>query len=295
MPFCIIVNPNAGRKKGLAESRHLQDALDRQGTEYDTFISEAPGQDMELARRINPSAYEGIIVVGGDGTLFEVLNGLFAERDRLEIPLGVIPVGTGNSFIRDLNITDRQQAVDAILSGRTRDVDLGTFTCSDGRFCFINLLGAGFVSNVAHRALRYKRLGALSYVAGVLEELIVMKPVTVRLEIDGTVHRREVLFVEICNSRFTGGNMMMAPEASIDDGLFDIVLASPMSRIKLLRLFPSIFKGRHVEDPLIEVFRGASVKLKADRPMSLTPDGETFGTTPLEAGIQAGKIRMFCR
>ena len=293
MSFCIIVNPNAGKKQGMHESRRLREAFDQQGIAYEILVSEKAGHDRQLAESIDPGQYEGIISVGGDGTLFEILNGLLDGSSSLETPIGVIPVGTGNSFIRDLGIDNFETALAAILNRRTRDVDVGEFSCGDGRFFFANLLGAGFVSNVAYRAKRYKRLGALSYVFGVLEELMVMKSVILRLEIDGTIIERDALFVEICNSRYTGGAMMMAPGAEIDDGLFDVVVAGRMTRGKLLRLFPAIFGGRHVEDPLIEVFRGASVKLEADRPMALTPDGETFGSTPLEARMNPRLIRMF--
>jgi diacylglycerol kinase (ATP) len=113
---------------------------------------------------------------------------------------------------------------------------------------------------------KYKALGALSYIFGVLEEITVLKSTSIEMEIDGEKIVREGLFFEICNSRYTGGDMMMAPGALIDDGLFDVVVMNRTSRIKLLKLFPAIFKGTHVNDPVIEVFRGKKISLKTGIP-----------------------------
>jgi len=229
-----------------------------------------------------------------DGWNTEGISGE-GDPDPIPFPIGQIPVGTGNSFIRDLGIETPDEAAEAILGGTTRPVDLGTLSCSAGRYVFINLLGAGFVSSVAHRAGRYKRWGALSYVIGVLQETIALAPGQLTLTVDGTTVQREALFVEICNSRYTGGDMCMAPDAIIDDGLLDVVVMSRVTRRKLLTLFPRIFSGTHVQDPVIEVFRGRSIQVETDTPWLLTPDGETFGSTPIVVNVLPGHVRMYHR
>jgi YegS/Rv2252/BmrU family lipid kinase len=293
MRLCLVVNPNAGRKKGHAVAQRVGGLLSAAGNLVEEMVSVAPGGIREIGETIDPSDWDAVVAVGGDGTLFELVNGLLASSSSIPIPLGQIPVGTGNSFLKDLGIHTVEDAVSAITSGRTRRVDVGHCAHPDGAFHFVNLLGAGFVSNVAERARRYKRLGSASYVLGVLQEVIRLRASAIRLTIDGEVLEREGIFVEICNSRFTGGNMMMAPEAKIDDALFDVVVAGRMNRRTLLRLLPAIFSGRHVDSPAVEVFRGRHVSLEVDRPMALTPDGELLGTTPVDVSLSAGALEMF--
>ncbi|TVR54529.1 MAG: diacylglycerol kinase family lipid kinase [Spirochaetaceae bacterium] len=293
MKISLIVNPNAGRKKGLDAAARVAALLEGAGIECTQFVSTRPGGTREIAESIVPSDWDGIVAVGGDGTLFEVVNGLLAHAESVPVPLGLIPVGTGNSFIKDLGIESVEDAVARIVARHTRRIDLGLFTSDAGTFWFANLLGVGFVSNVAYRARKYKIFGALSYVFAVFEELIGLKTTVVTLEIDGRIIECDALFVEICNSRFTGGNMLMAPDALIDDGELDVILVRRVNRRTVLKLLPTIFSGRHVEFPAVEVFRGRSIRLTSEEPLMLSPDGETFGRTPIDATVHHAKLEMF--
>jgi diacylglycerol kinase family enzyme len=165
--------------------------------------------------------------------------------------------------------------------------------CSEGEFHFVNLTGAGFVANVASRAGSFKLFGDASYTIGVLLELILLRGTVCRVIADGRESTRDAIFVEICNSRKTGGDMIMAPEALVDDGLFDVVIARSMSRRTLLGLFPKIFTGEHVKDPHVECFRCAKISVSFDRPQRVTPDGELLGTTPLEAEVIPRALDVF--
>jgi YegS/Rv2252/BmrU family lipid kinase len=267
--------------------------LRKSGISVREHISDRPGGTREIAEQIDPNEWDAILTIGGDGTLFEVINGLLANRDSIPVPIGAVPVGTGNSFVKDLGIADVEQAVEHVIKDHRRRVDLGHFSCPDGNYHFVNLLGAGFVSNVAKRAHRHKRLGALSYMIGVVGELTDLSNYPVRLEIDGKRYDRNAIFVEVCNSQFTGGNMMMAPGADIDDGMLDVVVASDLTRRGVLRLLPAIFSGRHVDDPRVEVFRGTSIRVESEFPLTLTPDGEILGTTPFNVTIQPSALEMF--
>jgi diacylglycerol kinase (ATP) len=294
MKITMIVNPNAGKKKGLSIAHEAAEALKKEGKEIEILVSEKKGDTLILAENLSIEGVDAVLAVGGDGTLFEIINGLLSKRETLPIPIGQIPVGTGNSFIKDLGIESVDDALTQIKAGKTRNIDLGEFSCSEGKFYFANLLGSGFVSNVAYRAKRYKMLGSFAYVMGVLEEVIFLKPSAIEIELDGKLIKRDALFTEICNSKYTGGDMLMAPDAKIYDGLLDIVLLNKVSRRKVLSLFPAIFKGKHVEDEVVECFKGKKISVKSDRPLLLTPDGETFGMTPIEVQIHPGKIRMYC-
>lgn len=294
----LVVNPNAGSRQGERIAREATKTLQDAGYTVVQHLSRALGETLRAAssaaREIAGSGAPGaVIAVGGDGTLFEVLNGVYREQMLAHIPVGQIPVGTGNSFIRDLNIQGTEDAVTAIVRGHTRQIDVGTLSCEAGEFVFINLLGAGFVSAVAHGAQRYKGWGSLSYVLAVLQETIRLQSRPFTLTIDGVPQTEEGIFVEICNSRYTGGAMLMAPEAIIDDGLLDVVYMTRAHRRKVLSLFPRIFAGTHVEDPVIHHLRCSRVTLTTPEPWPLTPDGETFGTTPLSARIIAQGVSVF--
>ncbi len=293
MKLYLIVNPNAGKKRGMAAAEEAAKIFRERGIETSSITSEYPGHTIKLAGKVDADLYDGIVAVGGDGTLFEVLNGLKNNPKAGSIPLGVIPVGTGNSFIKDLGILTIKDAVEKIASGNIRKIDTGSFTHAGKKHSFINLLGAGFVSNVAYRAKKFKFLGALSYIIGVLQEMIFLKSTQIELIIDGETIKRESIFVEICNSRFTGGDMLMSPESKIDDGLLETVVLNKVSRLKLLKLFPALFKGLHVKDPSVEVFKGKEILLKSETAMHLTPDGEILGTTPVEVTINHLSIEMF--
>ncbi len=172
MAFTMIINPNAGKRAGEAIALAAAADLKRRGIDVVKRVTESAGHAVALAREIEPGSTEGVIAVGGDGTLFEVLNGLYERNGKVKLPVGQIPVGTGNSFLKDLGISSVGEAVEAIASGEVTEVDLGRFTCASGDYYFVNLLGAGFVSNVAYRAGKYKRLGPVSYVIGVLDVLV---------------------------------------------------------------------------------------------------------------------------
>ncbi len=294
MKYCMIVNPHAGKKQGLAAAKKAFHQLNENNIDVEMLISKKHGDSITLASKLSLEDFDGILAVGGDGTLFEVINGVLKNNHEIDIPIGQIPVGTGNSFIKDLNVTDFEKSLQTIISGRTKEIDLGEFSYTKGKHFFINLLGTGFVSNVAYRAKKYKMLGSLSYIFGVLEEVIFLKSTKIELNIDGKIIERDAVFTEICNSRYTGGDMLMAPDAKIDDGLLDVIILNKVSRRKLLSLFPLLFRGAHIEDNSIEVFKGKNISLKSDSVLSLTPDGETFGKTPITVTVHSKKIKMFC-
>ncbi|OQX28596.1 MAG: hypothetical protein B0D92_08125 [Spirochaeta sp. LUC14_002_19_P3] len=289
----VIVNPNAGRKHGRRIAEEAVSKLKSRGIETEVFTSSRPGETLSLAQALDQRRYVGIVVVGGDGSMFEVLNGLYAGGQGLSIPVGQIPTGTGNSFIRDLGIFGVDDAVRAISADSRCPVDLGHCTL-EGRTCqFINIMGAGFVANVARRAGKYKLFGAKSYLFGTLEELVHLNPVPIQLHVDGETIEHNAIFVEFCNSRLTGGNMLMAPMAKIDDGLFDIVVLTKTTRRRALKLLPTIFTGEHLNEPEIKVYRGGSIKLESAHPMALNIDGEIFGHTPIEIRIAARALQVY--
>jgi len=237
--------------------------------------------------------FDGVISVGGDGTLFETINGLAQADPAFSTPVGIVPVGTGNSFAKDLGINSFETAVDKICRGRTARVDLGHFNCDSASYYFINVLGFGFVADVAQQAAAYKRLGSLSYIISLLSVMKNLSFYRLELTIDGEKYERENCLVEICNSTKTGGDMIIAPDARIDDGLLDVIVLNKITKTRLLRAFPRIFKGSHLALPEVETFKASSVSAVTSTPKTCTPDGEILGQTPIEVGVCPGKVTLF--
>jgi YegS/Rv2252/BmrU family lipid kinase len=232
--------------------------------------------------------------MGGDGTLFHAVNGLLTFHGHGDLPpLCVFPTGRGNSFAKDLGINSPADGIAALLSGRTRPVDVCTFTQGRQTFFFVNLMGMGFVSDVARTAARFPLLGDMSYVAGVFHRAVRLRFHRLEMEVDGRSFSEVNCFVEFCNSRYTGGDMLMAPDAKIDDGRFDVVVTGPLSRLELLRTFPRIYRGTHASHPAVRIFTGKRAVLHATPPQVLLPDGELFGSTPSRIGILPHRLRFY--
>ncbi len=293
MKLLMLSNPLAGRRRGLAVAEKSLEMLRQRGHTVDNIFSDRPGHLVEVAAKKVNGAWDGIIALGGDGTLFEVINGMMKGNPELPIPLGVLPAGTGNSFSRDLGIGTHADAIELIAAGATRPVDLGECRCDDTSFVFINILGFGFVADVAQKAYSYRKWGALNYVIGVFIITRNLKSYPLEFEIDGRSFQRDNIFVEISNSRKTGGDMIMAPDASIDDGLLDVVILNKLSRLRLLSALPRIFAGTHLKMREVEHFTARTMSFRSTPAKVLTPDGEITGTTPITVNVLPGKIRVF--
>jgi YegS/Rv2252/BmrU family lipid kinase len=287
----IVANPRSGKGRGREYLEKTEARLRALGREFESKPTSGPGDARRFARAAAEAGREAVVVIGGDGTFFEAVNGVFDAGRPL--PLAQLPVGTGNSFIKDLGIDSFEDGLAALEAGKTRRVDVGRATAGDAEFRFVNLLGAGFVARAARRAQAFKIFGDFAYVIAVLLGLPGLRARPLSIVADGATTVREALFVEICNSRKTGGDMLMAPDARLDDGLFDVVVAKAMTRRQLLALFPQIFTGKHVESQLVEVIRCARVEAAFDAPEPATPDGELIGSTPIVATVEPAALEVF--
>jgi YegS/Rv2252/BmrU family lipid kinase len=232
----LIANPRAGHGKGARMLKRAVGRLRAAGRDPEIHETTAPGHATALAAQARDA--DLVIALGGDGTLHEVLNGLFVEGQPSRAALAVLPAGTGNSFLRDFGITEFEQALGRLLCGSERRVDVGRFTCSTPEGTrtgvFISLIGVGFVAEVCTVVQRkYKGMGAASYVWGALATLAALRPWTVRLTLDGITEQKTLTMAALCNSRYTGGAMLAAPTASLEDGRLDIITAGPISRAGL--------------------------------------------------------------
>jgi YegS/Rv2252/BmrU family lipid kinase len=261
--WCAIVNPAAG---GGRSGRKAPSALARlrdEGMAIDAVYTERPRDAIELARAQLARGVRRFVCVGGDGTTHEVLNGalptLLGGGERLTI--GMLPLGTGNSFLRDFGITGPEEAIRRVRRGRTHPVDALRIVHRDGELFAFNLLGLGFAARAgALTNRRYKPLGALGYVAAVVQSTIELPTDAYPFSTDRADRdARPSLLLSFSNSRATGGGMQMAPRAEVDDGELDVIRIGPMPRGRFLAAFPSIFAGTHVERPEVEQGRAKRV------------------------------------
>ena len=293
MKMLILVNPLAGRGRGETVARNTRTILHKHGIDVVCCCSQRVGHLSQMAAKEVNGTWDGIVAIGGDGTLFEVVNGMMQGNPELPVPLGVIPVGSGNSFCRDLNINCFDDAIGKIIKGRTRRIDLGWCECESYSFSFINILGFGFVTDVARKAMAYKRWGDLSYIIGIFIVTMRLSSYPLEIELDGRTFERDNIFVEVCNSTKTGGSMNMAPLAKIDDGLLDVVMLNKTSRTRLISALPKLFKGTHIQMPEVETYTARQMVFKPAEPKVLSPDGEIFGCSPIRVSVLPGKLKVF--
>jgi len=279
----LIYNPHAGHRRAKKMLPQVEALFTRKKIDFDLRLTDYPEHAIEIVRKADFENYDGLVAAGGDGTLFEVVNGYFQNPTKKRIPLGVLPTGTGNAFARDLDLhaSRWEEAVEVISYNRPRKVDVGRFHTHGQDYYYLNIMGLGFVADVTQTALKLKIFGNISYTLGVLYRTIFLKAHRLTIEIDGKTLERENIFVEISNTRYTA-NFLMAPDAKIDDGFLDVTLANKLSRRRLLKVFPKVFTGEHIHEPEVETFQAKEIRIKTDKPKALTPDGELVGITPVE-------------
>lgn len=278
--YFAIVNPAAG---GGRSSKLLGPALDRlkaAGIQVDVAPTNAPGQATELARDAYARGLRNFIAVGGDGTSFEIVNGLYPQAIGKQQPtLAFLPLGTGNSFLRDFSDRGVEYAIESIVAERSRPCDVMRLRHRSGAIHFINLLSMGFSADVATlRARRFSSWGELGYVTSIFLTLARFnrRPFPVRTTGESDFDRRHCLFVTFNNSKFTGGTMMIAPKAQIDDGLIEYVRWGPIGRLGLIRNLPGLYDGTHIQHPLAECKAVARIEFNLDSAVDVMVDGEVL-------------------
>ncbi len=292
MRVALIVNPYAGGKNGKKTIPLIEKQLNQHKIETQIYTSLYAQHIPKIASELKIQEFDAIISVGGDGTNYHVLNGLLSQFKSKNLPpLGIIPVGSGNSFAKDLNIFTMEDGINAIVRDKPKSVDVCSFSQDKKKFYFVNLTGLGFVTDVAKTAQKFKILKDLSYLIGVFYRTLNLKSYYMELTIDGKTIEGENCFVEFCNSKFTGGDMMMAPDAKIDDGFMDIIIAGNLTRSSLIRTLPKIFKGTHIEHPHVKYIQAKTASIKTWPKKTMLPDGEIFGATPSEINVHHKMVK----
>lgn len=276
--FFAIVNPAAGGGRSAKLAGPALARLREKGLEIDVIASTGPGHAVQLAREAYAQGYQRFLAVGGDGTAHEILNGVFVGRAEVQrIALGFLPLGTGNSFLRDFAQDGAEASMQALLENRTRSVDLIRLTHAAGEVFSFNLLSVGFTADVAALTNRmFKPFGHLGYLLGVFVRVVQLRrrSFALRCDDDKEWDQRRSLFLTFNNSKYTGGTMLIAPQADPTDGLIEFVRWGPIGRLGLLRTLPRLYDGTHIEHPLASRRAVRRVEFNAGVPVDVMIDGE---------------------
>lgn len=284
MKLLIIFNPNAAYGRSVKKLAAIKTRFKQLGITAEFIATKQAGHGTELVAETDLSGFDGLVAAGGDGTVFEVLNGLYKHPKNKRIPLGLLPVGTGNAFSRELGLDADAWtgAMDLLRQGRTRQVDTCWVKSPDKSFYFLNTIHMGFSVDAGLTAQKLKWFGQTSYTLATLWQVLKLKSYPLVVEINGEVINSDNVFITISNSRYTGTHFLIAPTAEIDDGLMDVTILENLTRGRLLKLFPTIYDGRHVDYDEVSTYKTDTIKIISPESMLLGPDGEFCGNSPAE-------------
>lgn len=279
----FIVNPVSGNGRGRRIWSKVEGWLTRDQIPHEVYFTDSAGHAVKLARSlIERTGLQAVVAVGGDGTVHEVGNALVDTK----IPLGYIPAGSGNDFAQAQRIpTQPEKALHRVLKNEIQHID----TARVGNRFLIGFGGMGFdgkVAEMVNDSPLSRRLGRFAYLLGFLKALRHYRPARVTLSMDGNEQVFEkVWLVAICNQPNYGGGMNICPGALHNDGILNLCCVHGLSKRQLVKLFPSVYKGRHVSHPSILLQEGRRITLHSDPPLLIHADGEIIGETPLSIEI----------
>jgi diacylglycerol kinase (ATP) len=295
--FFAIVNPAAGGGSARKLASVTLTRLRQSGLNIDVIASSAPGHAGDLAHEAYAQGYRNFLAVGGDGTAHEILNGIFsrnASPDR--IALGFLPLGTGNSFLRDFTDRGADASVQALLENRKRPVDLVRLTHATGEVYSFNILSLGFTADVGAITNRlFKPLGHVGYLLGVFVRVAQLKrrAFTLRCDNETVWDDRRSLFLTFSNSKYTGGTMLIAPQADPSDGFIEFVRWGPIGRFGLLRMLPRLYDGTHIKHPLASRKSVRHVEFNIPVPVDVLIDGEILSLKCKSLDILPSALDVF--
>jgi diacylglycerol kinase (ATP) len=277
----IIVNPAAGRGRARRTwEATLRPMLRSGGLSFEEVYEERPGAAVALAAQAVREGYAVVAVVGGDGTVHEVLNGVLGAPASEHPALAVIPGGTGNDFARGVGIPrDMVTAARLLLDGaQRRRVDVGRV---NDRY-YGTISGVGFDAEVAAEVNRWPKwvAGTIVYTAGILKKLITYRCAPARITIDGETVELSMFLLAAANTAWYAGGMYMAPHARPDDGRLEVILARDLTMIETLGVLPKVFSGAHLGHPKVSHRAGVEIRVESDIPLAIHADGETVGRVP---------------
>ena len=279
--YYLLVNPKGGHKRGLEIYEKVKHIFSSAGTNITVLHTEYAGHAFDFANTLDFVGYDGLCAIGGDGTMYELINGMLKRNDNLKIPIGLITGGTGNSFMYDVDCLDPIDAAKRIVQHNLRPLDIAKVNANGELFYSFNIIGWGLATDAGKLAEKLRWLGGVRYDVASIIEVLKGKDRIATLTLEKEVLKENFIFIIGCNTIHTGKAMKMAPLAQLNDGKIDLIIVRKTSRINLLKLFPKLFSGDHIKSPLVEYRQVENFSISLEETNDLTIDGEIIGTTPL--------------
>ncbi|MCF7793719.1 MAG: diacylglycerol kinase family lipid kinase [Candidatus Cloacimonetes bacterium] len=268
----LIANATAGRGKTGRKISELIKSLNEHKFDFEIELTKTPLHATELAKEAIKKEYRKIVVVGGDGTLNETVNGIMQSGKQNEIKLGLIPEGGGNDFAMNFKLSNNiDKAIELLKREKTCKVDIGKIE----DYFFINALGLGFDAQVALISRSIKHLNGLPrYLVAVIRALVKLQKFEAEITLDNCTLKKPFLLFSIGNGLSTGGGFLLTPEARVNDGLLDICLIQDVTRRRILSLLPKAIKGQHLKEPEVIIHQSKKIHVKTDKKLPIYFDGE---------------------
>ncbi|MCD5325367.1 MULTISPECIES: diacylglycerol kinase [Pontibacillus] len=275
----IIYNPTSGREAVRKELPDIMQRFEQAGYETSTHATTCAGDATNAAKIAVERKFDVVVAAGGDGTINEVINGLAEHEHRPKV--GIIPVGTTNDFARALCVPRNvKKAVDVILDGFSKELDIGRVNDQ----YFMNIAGGGKLTELTYEVPSKLKtmLGQLAYYLKGVEMIPSIRPTSVEIEYDGKYFEGEVMVFLVSNTNSVGGLEKLAPDAEMDDGMFDLLIIKRVNLAELIRLASLAMKGNHISDPNVIYTKANRIKVHTNEKMQLNIDGEYGGLLPGE-------------
>jgi len=290
-PVVVVANPTAGRGKAGRLIGKVDAQLHSLGVAHEIRVSESAEDLEQIARVCADEGAEVVAVLGGDGSVNAVVNGLVESASKAA--LAVLPAGTGDDFAKAIGPGRLSAAAAMLAHPQIRELDVVRVAAGSTPRHFVNIAGAGFDSEVNEtaNAMTVKLGGTGTYVAAVLKTLRRFRPAAYRITVDEEERSLEAMLAIVANGISYGGGMRVAPTASMTDGLLDVCIVGALSRGAFLRAFPRVFRGTHVSHPKVTMLRGRTVAIEADRRIQVYADGERVAPLPAVFEVMPGALR----
>lgn len=301
--YIFIVNPTAGRRRAMNIFSKIKSSKLYQEIDSRYFLTNRQGEAEEIVRHLVQKRHQkvtAIIIIGGDGTIHEVINGI----GKMRIPISVIPSGSGNDFVRGCSIMKKPiDILRATINGKhNMPYWLGNYQMDNGMTrCFVNSIGFGFDAEIARVANRsfYKKtlnklgMGKLGYVIALLQVLAYFKPLDIEVEVNGRQRMlRDCWMITITNHPYYGGGMKIIPNAKIQSSVFPVLIIHSISRWKILGLFMTVFTGKHIRYKEAELLEATKVKVSSKDNLYCQVDGEVDICNPCTITKQSTPIQV---
>lgn len=290
----LLVNPVSGNGKNVENSAFIIQELEKENWQIFRFISEQKDDFIKFLQNTDIQSYTHIGIVGGDGSMHEVVNGLMQNTFNQKIPILLFPCGSGNALNHDLNCFTIEEAIKRLKNNHSEKIDIIQVKAKSEVHYAMSIVGFGLVNEINKRAEKMRWLGDLRYTLAALVDILRNPKYEAKVEIDSVKYDNDFCFVLISNTIHTGKAMKMAPLALLSDGYLDVLLVKHLKVWQLLLLFPKIFSGKHINSPLLKYTHAKSINIYPKITQFGNFDGEVKGNSPFEIEILPKAIEIIC-